>query len=462
MNPFLELNPNENFSSKSTYLSKDDIFLSINGGAKYLNKNDIQKAKYIYIDEEDQLESNSKFKVIKGLNKNYLSWIDEYYQIAHSNFNNIFITGTNGKTSAVNFLSQVFKFNSLSFASTGTLGTFLNQKNYFHNELTTENPLFIRRLMSKCTKESIENIFFEASSIGIDQGRLEGLNIDHAIITNISRDHIDYHKSMDNYIDAKIKLISGNDLETIALNIDDEIISRRIKELTSEVIFTVSDKNKNADIFFTLLNQYNDGSIEFKTETPWGKFVAQGKLISKFNIYNLLLTLPYFQSIHKDCDKFFDAVQTLCLPKGRLDQVSKNIYVDYAHTPVALEEVCNNLQKKGAGLAIVFGAGGDRDEGKRKLMGQVADRYCNKIYITNDNPRSEDPNQISVMIQEGISKKNKTHIELNRALAIKKAIDELKDDEILLIAGKGHENSQIVGNRIIEYSDYEEIKKCIV
>ena len=95
-------------------------------------------------------------------------------------------------------------------------------------------------------------------------------------------------------------------------------------------------------------------------------------------------------------------------------------------------------------------------------MGEVADRYCNKIYITNDNPRFEDPNQISVMIQEGISKKNKTHIELNRALAIKKAIDELKDDEILLIAGKGHENSQIVGNRIIEYSDYEEIKKCIV
>ena len=462
-NPFLNLVSGENFVSNSNYLNKDDVFLSIKEGIKFLDDEGINKAKSIFIDHEDHVPNNSKFQKIRSLNKRYIEWIDEYYGIKHSEFNNIFITGTNGKTSAVNFLSQIFKYNGLNHATSGTLGTFLNQKIFFKNELTTEDPVFIRSLMSACIKDHIENIFFEASSIGIEQGRLKGLNINHAVITNISRDHIDYHGSMEEYINSKFRLIDDTNMQTISVNIDDEIIQKNRERITSDNIFTISGKDRSADIFFQIKEKRSDGYIKFNTTTPWGNFQGQSRVHSKFNIYNLLLTLPYFQAVNNNFDNFFNVLEGLVLPKGRLDEFRKNIYIDYAHSPKALEEVCLNLREKNPkSLVIVFGAGGDRDIGKRKIMGEIADKYCDKIYITSDNPRSEDPKLIAEMIQDGILNTTKVTLQLDRSFAIEEAIHDLKDEEILLIAGKGHEKYQVIGNKVIEYSDYEEVKKCIV
>tara|TARA_E500000081_G_scaffold71572_1_gene73333 strand:+ start:979 stop:2373 length:1395 start_codon:yes stop_codon:yes gene_type:complete len=460
-NPFLNLDSNENLVSNSNYLNKGDVFLSIKGGVKFLNNEDISKAKSIFIDQEDIISSNPKFQKIKDLNKHYIEWVDEYYGIKHSKFDNIFITGTNGKTSTVDFLSQIFKYNGLDYSSSGTLGTYLNQKKLFNNQLTTEDALFIRRLMSLCKKEDIKNIFFEASSIGIDQGRLQGLSINHAILTNISRDHIDYHGSMEEYINAKFKLLLDTKLKTISLNIDDEIIQNNKKRILIDNVFTLSAKDRSADIFFQIKEKSRDGCIKFDTTTPWGSFQSQSRVHSKFNIYNLLLTLPYFQAVNNNCDNFFDALEGVVLPKGRLDEFRKNIYIDYAHSPKALEEVCLNLREKNPkSLAIVFGAGGDRDIGKRKIMGEIADKYCDKIFITSDNPRFENPRLIAEMIQEGILNTSKVTLQLDRSLAIEEAINDLKDEEILLIAGKGHEKYQAIRNKVVKYSDYEEVKKC--
>jgi len=460
-NPFLNLDSNENLVSNSNYLNKGDVFLSIKGGVKFLNNEDISKAKSIFIDQEDIISSNPKFQKIKDLNKHYIEWVDEYYGIKHSKFDNIFITGTNGKTSTVDFLSQIFKYNGLDYSSSGTLGTYLNQKKLFNNQLTTEDALFIRRLMSLCKKEDIKNIFFEASSIGIDQGRLQGLSINHAILTNISRDHIDYHRSMEEYINAKFKLLLDTKLKTISLNIDDEIIQNNKKRILIDNVFTLSAKDRSADIFFQIKEKSRDGCIKFDTTTPWGSFQSQSRVHSKFNIYNLLLTLPYFQAVNNNCDNFFDALEGVVLPKGRLDEFRKNIYIDYAHSPKALEEVCLNLREKNPkSLAIVFGAGGDRDIGKRKIMGEIADKYCDKIFITSDNPRFENPRLIAEMIQEGILNTSKVTLQLDRSLAIEEAINDLKDEEILLIAGKGHEKYQAIRNKVVKYSDYEEVKKC--
>ena len=461
-NPFLNLSSNENLVTNSKYLRKNDIFLSLRGGAKYLTTEHVNLVKHIFLDSNENIDL-PKVSKIKDLNSSYLKWIDEYFQIDHSYFNNLFITGTNGKTTTLSFLSQILENNDIKHATSGTLGTFINEQKIFNNELTTEEPVFIRNLMSKCFRSKIKNIIFEASSIGVDKNRLQGLKVNHAIFTNISRDHLDYHGSLKNYINAKFKLVSNAEVKTLAVNFDDEIISGQLKKISSSKTFKISSRNNKSDIFFKVLKYFEDGNIEFLVETPWGKFQAASKIESEFNLYNLFLTLPYYQFINGDCEDFFAEVENLSLPLGRLNKIEKgNIYIDYAHTPKALESVCKCLfKKKKNKLIIVFGAGGERDKGKRALMGEVADKYCEKIYITSDNPRNEDPQQIANMIVDGIKGSDKISMELDRARAIKNAINELSEGDILLIAGKGHEKKQIIGDKCSDFSDYEEVKKCI-
>tara|TARA_B100000161_G_scaffold123419_1_gene87474 strand:- start:2737 stop:4131 length:1395 start_codon:yes stop_codon:yes gene_type:complete len=460
-NPFSNLSSNENIVSNSKYIKKNDIFLSLRGGAKYLTTDHIKLVKHIFLDSNDNIHL-PKVSKIRGLNSSYLKWLDEYFEIDHSSFNNLFITGTNGKTSALNFLSQILGKNVIKHASTGTLGTFINDQKIYNNELTTEEPVFIRNLMSKCFQLNIKNIIFEASSIGVDKNRLEGLKIDHAIFTNISRDHLDYHGSLRNYVDAKFRLVSNTKAKTVAINFDDEIISSQLRKISSNQTFKISSKNNKSDIYFKVLKFYEDGNVRFLAETPWGKFEAASKIESEFNLYNLFLSLPYFQFINNDCEGFFAEVEKISLPIGRLNKTAReNIYIDYAHSPEALESVCKYLYKKKKNkLVIVFGAGGERDKGKRGQMGEVADKYCEKIYITSDNPRNEDPQKIADMIIGGVKGFEKICVELDRASAIKNAINELSEEDILLIAGKGHENKQIIGNRCLDFSDFEEVKKC--
>ncbi len=460
-NPFSNLGSNENIVSNSKYIKKNDIFLSLRGGAKYLTTDHIKLVKHIFLDSNENIHL-PKVSKIRDLNSTYLKWLDEYFEIDHSSFNNLFITGTNGKTSALNFLSQILGKNVIKHASTGTLGTFINEQKIFNNELTTEEPVFIRNLMSKCFKSNIKNIIFEASSIGVDKNRLEGLEINHAIFTNISRDHLDYHGSLQNYVDAKFRLVSNTKAKTVAVNFDDEIISSHLRKIRSNQTFKISSKNNKSDIYFKVLKFYEDGNIKFLVETPWGKFEAASKIESEFNLYNLFLSLPYFQFINNDCEGFFAEVEKISLPIGRLNKTAReNIYIDYAHSPEALEAVCKYLYKKKKNkLVIVFGAGGDRDKGKRVQMGEVADKYCEKIYITSDNPRNEDPQKIADMIMDGIKGLDKTYVELDRSSAIKNAINELCEEDILLITGKGHENKQIIGNECLDFSDFEEVKKC--
>jgi len=460
-NPFSNLSSNENIVSNSKYIKKNDIFLSLRGGAKYLTTDHIKLVKHIFLDSNDNIHL-PKVSKIRGLNSSYLKWLDEYFEIDHSSFNNLFITGTNGKTSALNFLSQILGKNVIKHASTGTLGTFINDQKIYNNELTTEEPVFIRNLMSKCFQLNIKNIIFEASSIGVDKNRLEGLKIDHAIFTNISRDHLDYHGSLRNYVDAKFRLVSNTKAKTVAINFDDEIISSQLRKISSNQTFKISSKNNKSDIYFKVLKFYEDGNVRFLAETPWGKFEAASKIESEFNLYNLFLSLPYFQFINNDCEGFFAEVEKISLPIGRLNKTAReNIYIDYAHSPEALESVCKYLYKKKKNkLVIVFGAGGERDKGKRGQMGEVADKYCEKIYITSDNPRNEDPQKIADMIIGGVKGFEKICVELDRASAIKNAINELSEEDILLIAGKGHENKQIIGNKCLDFSDFEEVKKC--
>jgi len=452
-----------NFVSNSKYIKNDDIFISLNNGIKYLTQEDFNKISLILIDSKHEQKDDPKILKIDNLEENYLKWIDEIYNISQSAFKNFFVTGTNGKSTTIDFLSQAFSFNSLPNSTIGTLGTFLNGNKYFSNNLTTEEPLFVRSVMRKCLENNIKNIFIEASSIGLHQNRLKGLAIEHAALTNISRDHLDYHKNFDEYLLSKLKLAEMSSLKTLTYNLDEEHFSNIVNLFKGEEIYSVSCKNEKADIYFKIKQFYQDGRISFCVRTPWGEFSSSPKLHAGYNIYNLLLSLPYYSLMTSDCSGFFSASEEMTLPIGRLQRVSEeNIFIDFAHTPDALDAVCSELMKKNhKGLKLIFGSGGDRDKGKRELMGNIAQKYAKKIYITSDNPRFEKPNEIIEMITAGISDKNKIIIESDRSEAIKMGISELGKDEILLIAGKGHEEYQIIENEKKPFSDYEEVLKCL-
>ncbi len=452
-----------NFVSNSKYIKDDDIFISLNNGIKYLSQEDINKLSLILVDSTSKQSDSPKILKVKNLEKYYLKWVDEIYGIQQSIFKNFFVTGTNGKSTTIELLSQAFTFNSISNSTIGTLGTYLNGNKYFSNNLTTEEPLFVRSVMRKCLENNIKNIFIEASSIGLHQNRLKGLKVEHAALTNVSRDHLDYHKNFDDYLACKLKLAEMSNLKTLSYNLDEEHFSNIEKIFKGEKIYSVSNRNKNADIYFEINEFHVDGRINFFAKTPWGEFSSTPKLHAEYNIYNLLLSLPYYHSVTSNCSEFFSAAEEMILPSGRLQKISnENIFIDFAHTPDALQAVCSELKKKNhKGLKLVFGAGGDRDQGKRGLMGDIAQKYAKKIYITSDNPRFEKPEEIIDMIAVGISDKNKVVIESDRAKAIRLAIDQLNEGEILLITGKGHEEYQIIGDEKIPFSDYEEILKCI-
>ena len=176
------------------------------------------KLSLILIDSKFKQNDDLKILKIDNLEENYLRWVDEIYDIQQSAFKNFFVTGTNGKSTTIELLSQAFSFNSIPNSTIGTLGTYLNGNKYFSNSLTTEEPLFVRSVMRKCLENNIKNIFIEASSIGLDQNRLKGLAVEHAALTNISRDHLDYHENFDEYLAAKLKLAEKSSLKTLSYN----------------------------------------------------------------------------------------------------------------------------------------------------------------------------------------------------------------------------------------------------
>ena len=205
-----------NFVSNSKYIKDDDIFISLNNGIKYLTQEDFNKISLVLIDSKHEQKNDPKILKVDNLEENYLRWVDEIYNITQSAFKNFYVTGTNGKSTTIDLLSQAFSFNSIANSTIGTLGTFLNGSKYFSNNLTTEEPLFIRSVMRKCLENNIKNIFIEASSIGLHQNRLKGLVVEHAALTNISIDHLDYHKNFDEYLESKLKLAEMSSLKTLS------------------------------------------------------------------------------------------------------------------------------------------------------------------------------------------------------------------------------------------------------
>ena len=372
--------------------------------------------------------------------------------------NTIAITGTNGKTSVVWYISQILNYNNILVKSYGTLGYYINLKKKYNSKLTTPDFTTLHQT-AYSSKKNLYNYVFEASSHALSQNRIKDLKVDTAALTNISRDHLDYHKDFKTYKKAKLKLFFNHLNESGWAVLNDkiagiEIIKNKLRKKVNIITYGMP----NSDVNIIKRKKYAVITI-FKK-----KYSINTNLNSFIELENLACAIACSLSIDVKIKKILTILRKIINPPGRLQKVLNNnknfkVYIDYAHTPEALKKVLISKTYNNKKPNVVFGCGGDRDKGKREKMGRIANLYANRIYITDDNPRFED----SSKIRQSILKYCKNHaIEIpERKKAIINAIDDLKKNEILIIAGKGHEKFQIIRDISYPLDDYKIATKAL-
>jgi UDP-N-acetylmuramoyl-L-alanyl-D-glutamate--2,6-diaminopimelate ligase len=373
------------------------------------------------------------------------------------------VTGTSGKTSVAAFARQIWTALGHQAAGIGTIGI-VSPRGETYGSLTTPDPVALHRSLDALVGEGVTHLAIEASSHGLDQYRLDGLRIAAGAFTNITRDHLDYHPSFEAYFAAKLRLFEAllTPGAAAVIDVDHEHADKVLAAAqTRGLAITTVGRNGTGirlaaaaiDGFFQTLRLQHRGK-DFQVRLP---------LVGEFQIENALIAAGLAIATGGDPAAAFAALEHLAGAKGRLELVGRSrgapIFVDYAHKPDALAKALDALRPYVAGrLFVVLGAGGDRDRGKRPLMGAVAAAKADRVIVTDDNPRSEAPAAIRVAILAAAP--GATEIDDRRA-AIRAAIAELRAGDVLLIAGKGHETGQIIGDRVVPFSDHEAVAAAL-
>ena len=372
------------------------------------------------------------------------------------------VTGTNGKTSVSQFLAH----SQSADAPAGVIGT-LGHGLYQHLEmgqLTTPDAVTVHRWLAELREQGATSVAMEVSSHALHQGRVNGVLFDCAVFTNLSRDHLDYHGDMQSYAEAKRGLFNMPGLRYAVINSDDPIGREILTGLSSAltVLRYGLEAEHQPDILGKCLSMSSDG-IEVEVETPQGKGRFHSCLLGRFNISNLLAVLAVLLLSGIPLQGALARLGAIKPLPGRMETFGGDskplVVVDYAHTPDALEQVLAALREHTAGkIWCVFGCGGDRDAGKRPLMGAIAESQADEVILTNDNPRSEDPEQILTEIKHGMANPDACHTQADRQQAIANAISQARMGDVVLVAGKGHETWQQLGAEKIPFSDIDEVK----
>ena len=454
----------------SSKCKKDNIFFAIKGtkidGNKFIN-HAIQKGAKIIISNQKFQGIRKKILFIKS--SNVRKSLSEFaYSIYKNKPKNIIaVTGTNGKSSVADFYFQILKLNKRKVASIGTLG--IKTQNYIKKvSNTTIDPITLSIILNKLKKERINDVILEASSHGLKQNRLDGLKFKTGIFTNLSHDHLDYHKTFSDYLKSKLYLLEKLLKKNANIITDIEIPQyRKIKEITIKNKFnieTIANSSSNLEI---ISHEYHNEKQIVKVRYNKNIYKFGTGLIGKIQIKNILMAMIAATKSSLSFKKIINTIDNLKPVSGRLEQIgiiknNSKVILDYAHTPDALEASLKSLKEQfqNRKIAIVFGCGGNRDKTKRPMMGKIANQYCDRIYLTDDNPRYENPKTIRASIKKNINKFKIYEIS-NRANAIKKAIFDLKTGDILIVAGKGHEKIQEYKKIKKLFSDQEQILKNI-
>lgn len=378
------------------------------------------------------------------------------------------VTGTNGKTSVVNFVRQIWEMFDLNAGSLGTVGLH-TQSEFIPAALTTPDPVSLHKDINRAVQNGLTHLALEASSHGLEQCRLDGLKIHAAGFTNLTHEHLDYHETYENYRAAKGRLFNEilKDGGVAVLNADSKEFGFYKKLCDARDIKSFSYGYKGQD--FKILERFPAPSGQDIRLRVFGKDIDFFlPLVGEFQLMNVLcacaLALQGVPKAREHVEEVFQSLEHLKSVRGRLEKVpghraGAEIYVDYAHSPDALETVLKTLRPHVAGrLVCVFGCGGDRDKRKRPMMGKIASELSDKVIVTDDNPRTEDPASIRAQIMHAAPEAKEIG---SRRMAIEHALKDLKDGDVLLVAGKGHEQGQLIGDILHPFDDAEEIRKAL-
>lgn len=447
-----------NIKSDSRKVKLNDIFVAVkcevNDGHKYIDKaisNGASKvvAEYGTYDVDTLIVKDTRVYLNDYLQAHYNKYLEEMTIIG--------ITGTNGKTTSAYLIYSALNKLGHKCAYIGTIGYYLDKKVC---DLPNTNPDIcdMYDLIINAYDNGYRYVVLEASSHGLTNGRLEGITFDYAIFTNLTRDHLDFHKTMENYASAKqllFKKLKPNGIGIV--NIDDKYKDYFI----SDKVVTYGKSTSDYQIInYNTTNQNTHISLNVR-----GKDVnILSPLLGDYNVYNLICAFIILDNLKIDLNKILEVIKTLSCPPGRMDTIkwhTNSIIIDYAHTPDALEQIFKTVEKINKGkIYTVFGCTGNRDRQKRPMMMDLATIYSTHVIVTIDDPHDEEPEQIVKDMLEGCSKTN-YEVCLDRSRAIEKGIDLLAENDILLILGKGHEEVIIFKDKRIPFNDKKKVLEVI-
>jgi len=423
---------------------------------------------------ERQVETISPFVKVAEVRKTLAQVAAAVSQFPSRRLLSLAVTGTNGKTTTHCILASILKnLNHRPVLRTGTLGAYLDDTCLSDDTLTTPGTLQLNKLLASVVKDGAKAWCTEASSHALDQERLSAIDLDGAIFTNLTRDHLDYHQTMENYFLAKAKLFSllGNSSKKnkiAVIHLDDIWGEKMLEHARGQGCRVISFGQKESDIRILKQEHCAEGTLVNIADKDFGKFTFTSPLLGAHNVENVVGAYALLTRTVCTPEEFLAALLKMSQVPGRLELVVKKpykIFVDYAHTPDALERVLAALKEICTGkLWVLFGCGGDRDKGKRPQMLAAALRLADRVVVTSDNPRTEDRDEIikDILVAD-IGGQVKEHgiIDADRRSAIQKAINRLESNDILVIAGKGHEAYQIIGQTKQHFSDQEEVRKYL-
>ncbi|MBR2525744.1 UDP-N-acetylmuramoyl-L-alanyl-D-glutamate--2,6-diaminopimelate ligase [bacterium] len=454
------------YNSKTT--ADGNIFIALVGentdGHNFIDSAKKNGAVALFVEHE--VESDLPQIIVDSTRHKIADLADAFYQSPSKSINLIGVTGTNGKTTVTHLIQKIFEHEDKRCAIIGTLGYKLNSKDLYREaKFTTPQAPELQRILHQIKfNNHIDNIAMEVSSHSLEQRRVGNCDFKGAVLTNLTQDHLDYHITMDNYFDAKSILFKNLKEGYFAvINADDEYAQKFINIVPEGVkIYTYGIKN-NADVMAENIDFTSDGA---KFELKNSDINVSLHMNGMFSVYNVLAAITTAFAMGIDLKSAVKSLENVYGVAGRFEIVHKKpmVIVDYAHTPDGLENVLRagrEIIPQGGNLICLFGCGGDRDATKRPKMGAIAEKLADKVIVTSDNPRSEDPEQIISDIMTGFQSVDSDRVivesDRGKAIALLKNISNEKD--VVIVAGKGHEDYQILKDKTIHFDDREEVKK---